>query len=112
MERYDKFVNEFINLPTREKIDIHNMYCDDFCYDDKIYRMEEFDNVMEDYTPTDIVNKLCEGFSTSDNYFMFNRENNLVSFNDKRADEETKFYLHLIYDIPLIWSGHIELEEE
>lgn len=42
------------------------------CYDDEIYRMDEFDDVCQGWTPTDIAKKILgEDFSLDDDYFVF-----------------------------------------
>lgn len=49
-------------------------------YDDEIFDMEEFDDIMSGSTPTDIAQKIFYGnFRPNDNYFRFDGYANLES---------------------------------
>ena len=56
-------------------------------YDDRIYDMDEFDEIMSGMSPSDIATKIFYGdFRPNDNYFKFNGYANLESF-DYISDE-------------------------
>ena len=60
--------------------------------------MEDFNDVLEGYTPTEIINKTLHGkFNPKDNYFRFNGDN-LESFNDSKLDMEYKKYINEIVE--------------
>ena len=56
-------------------------------YDDRIYDMDEFDEIMSGMSPSDIATKIFYGdFRPNDNYFKFDGYDNLQSF-DYISDE-------------------------
>ena len=56
-------------------------------YDDRIYDMDEFDEIMSGMSPSDIATKIFYGdFRPNDNYFRFDGYANLESF-DYISDE-------------------------
>ena len=56
-------------------------------YDDRIYDMDEFDEIMSGMSPSDIATKIFYGdFRPNDNYFKFDGYANLQSF-DYISDE-------------------------
>ena len=56
-------------------------------YDDRIYDMDEFDEIMSGMSPSDIAMKIFYGdFRPNDNYFKFDGYANLQSF-DYISDE-------------------------
>ena len=56
-------------------------------YDDRIYDMDEFDEIMSGMSPSDIATKIFYGdFRPNDNYFKFDGYANLESF-DYISDE-------------------------
>lgn len=65
-----------------DKIALWNESCREYGYpDDEIYSMDEFNDIMEDYLPFDIVQKIYYGgnFNPNSAYFYFNGYANLVS---------------------------------
>lgn len=64
-----------------------------------IYEMDEFDEVLEGYTPTEIVNRVRYGdFYSTDEYFRFNGYGNLESLTYADIEEELDSYLGEIAD--------------
>ena len=56
-------------------------------FDDRIYDMDEFDEMMDGISPSDIATKIFYGdFRPNDNYFKFDGYDNLKSF-DYISDE-------------------------
>lgn len=83
-----------------DKIALWNGSCYECGYDgDEIYSMDEFDEIMEGYSPLDIVQKTYYGknFEPSDAYFCFDGYANLVSFDDV-DDEGSPFYIDDLVD--------------
>ena len=58
-------------------------------YDDEIYSMGEFDEIMDGYTPSDIAQKIYYGggFDPNSAYFCFDGYANLVSFDYPDAEK-------------------------
>lgn len=84
MTRYDAIKNVLEKMNTVDIIAIHNEYCDSSNnMDDYIYSMDEFNEIMENMPPWDIVRAACYGheFNPAHDYFWFNGYANLESFN-------------------------------
>lgn len=63
------------------------------------YYMEDFDDVMQGYTPTEIASKIFYGeFNPNDNYFRFNGYANLESLDDWELDKEHRDYIDEIIE--------------
>ena len=71
------------NLSKGELVELlQHMNGYDGCFDDCIYYdMDEFDELMSDYSPMQIAQMICFGdyFSPNDEYFRFNAYGNLES---------------------------------
>ena len=94
MKNFDEMKNEIIEILKEQDNDtlltIHNDYCDNSCYDDHIYNMDELDDILSGEEPTRIANMIFYGdFRPNDNYFMFNGYANLESFD--YVDEQVDF---------------------
>lgn len=77
-----KQIKEFLEneIDDRQLKQIWNDYCDNYCSDDFVYDMDEFDDIMCNSTPTDIANRIFYGdFKPCHEYFSFNGYANLVS---------------------------------
>lgn len=73
-----------------DKIALWNNACRE-CnyYDDEIYSMGEFDEIMDGYSPLDIVQKIYYGgnFNPNSAYFYFNGYANIVSLDYPDAEK-------------------------
>ena len=70
------------NMSESKLFTIYNEYLDktEYC-DDRIYDMEEFDEIMSGLSPWDVATKIFYGdFRPNDNYFRFDGYANLESF--------------------------------
>lgn len=76
------------NMSESKLFTIYNEYLDKTeYYDDRIYDMEEFDEMMDGMSPSDIALKIFYGdFRPNDHYFKFDGYDNLQSF-DYISDE-------------------------
>lgn len=83
-----------------DKIALWNESCRE-CnyYDDRIYSMGEFNDIMEGYSPLDIAQEIYYGgnFNPNSAYFYYNGYANLVSF-DFAGDENSPFCLDDLVD--------------
>ena len=70
------------NMSESQLYIIANEYSDKTnYYDDRIYDMDEFDEIMSGMSPSDIATKIFYGdFRPNDNYFKFDGYANLQSF--------------------------------
>ncbi len=83
----------FNKMSTDELIYIHNEYCDavNAC-DDRIYLMDEFDEIMSGVEPWEIARSVFFGsFNPTYDYFKFNGYGNLQSI----YEYEIKDYIDL-----------------
>lgn len=96
MEEKIKAIIEAMN--DGDKIAVWNESCRE-CnyYDDEIYSMGEFNEIMDGYSPLDIVQKIYYGgnFNPNHDYFAFDGYANLVSFG--YADEQNSPFC--LYDL-------------
>lgn len=82
MTRVDKIIEILEDMTDDEIIAVHNEYCvENNLMDEYIYDMEEFDEAMQNKSPSDIVNYCQINFSTNDKYFSFDGYDNCFSFN-------------------------------
>lgn len=78
-ERFSEFYD---NLYESQQFDLIRRYHESN-NSEYPYTMDEFDEVMQNYTPYDIaLHARHEGFNPNDKYFSFNGYANLVSSND------------------------------
>ena len=65
-----------------ELIEIYNVMAEN-TLSDKIFYMAELDDILTDWTPSDIGYAMFDGdFSIVDNYFMVPSQSRIISFND------------------------------
>ena len=73
--------DELIEMTGEELIDIWNEYCENnYCTFRKIHYMEEFDEIMKNKTPLEIIDSVYAGFDVANEYFIGNTF--FESFND------------------------------
>ncbi len=83
------------DMPEDKAISLHNEYCEhDHKYDDHIYDMDEFDEIIGECLPSDIA-RMCyyEDFCPADSYFWYNGYGNLVSGDCPMTDDNSPFYV-------------------
>ena len=99
MNRVEKIVAILANLDLNELIEVHNDYCYEVnATDNTIYRMDDLDEYLDGYTPSEIAYKIFNGdFKPCDKYFVFDGYNNLLSFNYE-SDANCKIYVDEIAD--------------
>jgi hypothetical protein len=72
------------NMSNDDLLYLYNEYCDyTNCYEDRLYFMEDFNEVCAGMNPYDIVLSVQLGdFRTNDRYFLMNGYGNFKSFDD------------------------------
>lgn len=82
MTRYEAIKEALDNMNAADLVYIHNEYCDavNAC-DDRIYSMEEFDEIMTGFTPWEIARAAYYSgkFCPAHEWFWFNGYGNLES---------------------------------
>lgn len=90
------------NMNTSDIVYIHNQYCDAAkYYDNEIYDMSDFDELMSNCDPLEIARKCyyTSRFCPDDDYFYFNGYANCITFDYYQdcdvisIDEITKYIL-------------------
>lgn len=80
MESNTKLLEILENLDDNTLIDIWNEYCSINNYEDIIYDMTDFNEILENDTPEELALKICYGdFSINHAYFKFDGIGNLQS---------------------------------
>ena len=81
MEKREKLVEYINSMKTDEIVELHNSYCEAAGYeDDRIYSMDELDELLEGRTPMDILLRGFYGdFNPRHAFFWFNGYGNLES---------------------------------
>lgn len=81
MTRFDKIHEVLENLDSYEVVSAWNRYCDEVSYfDDMVYTMDEFDDLMYGLKPSEIVAKLDSDFDVTENFFTWDEYGEVVSF--------------------------------
>lgn len=90
-ERIKEIIEE---MSTEDKVALWNEYCDlEHRFDDRIYSMEEFDEIMSGREPLDIIRTCYLGdFNPTHEYFWFNGYANLESDYDIDGEKITVLY--------------------
>lgn len=81
MEKFELVKETLDNMSESDLFWLYKEYTNQAqLYDDEIFDMEEFDEIMSGSTPTDIAQKIFYGnFRPNDNYFRFDGYANLES---------------------------------
>lgn len=93
---YTALIECMENMPTSDLVDLHNNYCEAAGYmDNWIYRMAEFDEVMQGNDPWEIAR--CAYYSgkfcPANDYFWLNGYGNLESDDFPHGGEYDPIYL-------------------
>ena len=75
------FLSTYMTEIDTDDIGLYNDYIDDNNYEEHLYYMNELDDLLSGYSPTEIIDMVMsnDDFSTRDEYFYFNGNGNLVS---------------------------------
>ena len=77
------------------------------------FDMEEFDLVLEGYTPSEVANRIFYGdFNPNDEYFRFNAYANLESANEWDIEEEYRDYISEIASYIVEYKDNIDIYDE
>ena len=77
------------------------------------FDMEEFDLVLEGYTPSEVANRIFYGsFNPNDEYFRFNAYANLESANNWDIEEEYRDNISEIASYIVEYKDNIDINDE
>ena len=122
----DRLFDVITDMDDYELVSLYNVYCDNAGYcDDRIYDMDEFDEIMGGYSATDLAQRVAFGdFNPNDRFFMFNGYGNLVSKNyltdeisvldivEHIIETEDCLYNDDIQEVFDEWEEWVECEDE
>ena len=77
------------------------------------FDMEELDLVLEEYTPSEVANRIFYGsFNPNDEYFRFNAYGNLESANEWDIEEEYRDNISEIASYIVEYKDNIDIYDE
>lgn len=112
--KYEDFKNEWQDLSTEDKVNLHNDYCREHDADNEIFEFtDDFLNEMFS-EPAECARALFFGNVKNwcDKYIRFNGYANLVSMDDYEADDFCEMFVSEIYDHPELWQEYIDDDED
>lgn len=68
---FDRFEKVFNNLEDWKKIQLWNELCDENGNEERLYRMDDLDELLAGRKPSELLTMAEEGFNLIDNYFYF-----------------------------------------
>ncbi len=81
MTKREQLIELFEEMSEPDKVYLYNQYCQEISnYDDEIFPMDMFDEIMQECDPWEIAAKVFYGdFNPNYDYFKFNGYANLIS---------------------------------
>lgn len=79
-----EMINDYLfTIADSDLIELWNEYCDDnYCSDQRVYQMDELDELLHGCTATEILESVDSDFSTYDDYFIKDDYDLLESHSD------------------------------
>ena len=68
---YERFKELFDSCHDYEKIELWNDLCDDYAYEERLYNMDDLDDLLGDRKPSELLTMADDDFSYNDDYFYF-----------------------------------------
>ena len=68
---YERFKELFGDLNDAEKIQLWNDLCDDYAYEERLFNMDDLDDLLGDRKPSELLTMADDDFSYNDDYFYF-----------------------------------------
>lgn len=76
---FDRFEEIFNNLEDCKKVQLWNDLCDENGNEEKLYSMDDVDELLAGRTPSELLVLAENNFSLMDDYFFFNRCGRIAS---------------------------------
>ena len=76
---YERFKELFNSCYDSEKIKLWNDLCDDYAYEERLYNMDDLDDLLGDRKPSELLTMVDDDFSYNDDYFYFDGYGRLCS---------------------------------
>ena len=68
---YERFKELFDSCYDSEKIGLWNDLCDDYAYEERLFDMDDLDDLLGDRKPSELLTMADDDFSYNDDYFYF-----------------------------------------
>lgn len=106
--KFDWFLEEFENCDEETQVVIFNNFCEqNNNYDDIIYSIDEIDDMLTDYKPSQIIDLVSDNkINSNDSYFVFTIYD-IETLND--PNEKIKYYLEDIFKYSDIWKKYFDI---
>lgn len=76
---YERFKELFNSRYDSEKIELWNDFCDDYACEERLYNMDDLDELLGDRKPSELLTMVDDDFSYNDDYFYFDGYGRLCS---------------------------------
>ena len=78
---FEKFEKIFETLDDSEKVELWNVLCGEYCYEETLFSMDELDDLLGDKKPSELLTMVDDDFNYNDDYFYFDGYGRLCSVN-------------------------------
>ena len=78
---FEKFGKIFETLDDSEKVELWNVLCSEYCYEETLFSMDELDDLLGDKKPSELLTMVDDDFNYNDDYFYFDGYGRLCSVN-------------------------------
>ena len=78
---YERFKELFDSCHDFEKIELWNDLCDDYAYGERLFNMDDLDDLLGDRKPSELLTMVDDDFNYNDDYFYFDGYGRLCSVN-------------------------------
>ena len=78
---FEKFEKIFETLDDSEKVELWNVLCGEYCYEETLFSMDELDDLLGDKKPSELLAMVDDDFNYNDDYFYFDGYGRLCSVN-------------------------------
>ena len=78
---FEKFEKIFETLDDSEKVELWNVLCDEYRYEETLFSMDELDDLLGGKKPSELLTMVDDDFNYNDDYFYFDGYGRLCSVN-------------------------------
>ena len=78
---FEKFEKIFETLDDSEKVELWNVLCGEYCYEETLFSMDELDDLLGGKKPSELLTMVDDDFNYNDDYFYFDGYGRLCSVN-------------------------------
>ena len=78
---FEKFEEIFKTLDDSEKVELWNVLCGEYCYEETLFSMDELDDLLAGKKHSELLTMVNDDFNYNDDYFYFDGYGRLCSVN-------------------------------